>query len=72
LPNKVFIDVTNVKGQRLKDYEDMLDSIFCAYIAYYAWANPHKCTVLGTAKDGYILTPIFNFMKEQLGTCRNN
>ncbi|MEW6063326.1 MAG: DUF429 domain-containing protein [Nanoarchaeota archaeon] len=59
--------VNKLKGKKLKDYEDMLDAIFCAYIAYYGWINPHKCAVLGNMKKGYILTPIFDFMKEKNG-----
>jgi predicted RNase H-like nuclease len=52
-----------LKGQALKDYEDVLDAVFCAYIAYYAWANPGKCAVLGDMAGGYILTPIFDSMR---------
>ncbi len=59
-------NLKNIKGRALKDYEDLLDAIFCAYIAYYYWTNPDKCAVLGNMKKGYILTPIFGFMQEQL------
>lgn len=59
-------DVKKLKASKLKDYEDKLDAIFCAYIAYYSWANPEKIAVLGNMKEGYILTPIFDFMKKQL------
>lgn len=52
-----------LKGSALKKYEDKLDAIFCAYIAYYVWFYPEKCRVLGDIKGGYILTPVFNFMK---------
>ncbi len=61
--------VKNLKGMRgkaLKNFEDKLDAVFCAYIAYYFWANPQKCAVLGTMKGGYILTPVFDFMNNKV------
>lgn len=58
-------DVRALKGKTLKSYEDMLDAAFCAYIAYYAWAHPEKCRVLGSMKEGYIMTPVFAHMYEQ-------
>lgn len=48
-----------LRGGSLKNYEDRLDAIFCAYIAYYFWLHPEKCKVLGNMKGGYILTPVF-------------
>ena len=64
LPKEFYKDVKKLRGQKLKDYEDMLDAVFCAYIAYYFWANPEKCAVLGNMKKGYILTPVFDSMKK--------
>ena len=55
-----------LKGNALKDYEDTLDGVLCAYIAYYYWANPSKCAILGSVEKGYILTPVFDGMLEQL------
>ena len=51
-------DVTDMKVKSLKDLEDRIDAIMCAYIAYYCWSNPNKCKIFGTREDGYILTPI--------------
>ena len=59
-------DIKELRAGKLKDYEDTLDAVFCAYIAYYCWSNPENCAVLGSLEDGYILTPIFDFMKQQL------
>ena len=59
-------DVRELKGRALKDYEDILDSVFCAYIAYYSWANPDRCAVLGNLEEGYIYTPVFDDMKKYL------
>jgi predicted RNase H-like nuclease len=53
-------NVKELKAQKLKNYEDLLDSIFCAYIAYYCWYIPEKCKVLGNMSEGYILTPVFD------------
>jgi len=64
-------DVRELKGKALKDYEDLLDAIFCAYIAYYYWYNPESCEILGDMEEGYILTPVFSFMKEQLKSLRS-
>lgn len=67
IPKKILnMDVKKLKGKKLKNYEDLLDSIFCAYIAYYYWANPKKCAVLGSMKEGYILTPVFDHMYDEL------
>ena len=57
-------NIRELKAKSLKNFEDTLDGIFCAYIAYYAWKNPEKCAILGNMKEGYILTPIFDFMRD--------
>ena len=46
----------------MKRHEDTLDAVFCAYTAYYCWARPEKCAVLGSMKGGYILTPVLDSM----------
>ena len=55
--------LNKLKLSQLKSYEDTLDAIFCAYIAYYYWVHPDNCAVLGTVEKGYIMTPIFEYMK---------
>jgi predicted RNase H-like nuclease len=55
-------DVRELRGNKLKAYEDQLDAIFCGVIAWYAWNNPHRCALLGTVENGYILTPVFETM----------
>jgi predicted RNase H-like nuclease len=62
LPSHHRIVKTNVrtlKGKALKQYEDLLDAVFCAYIAFYYWYDPGKCMVIGNLKEGYIVTPVF-------------
>jgi predicted RNase H-like nuclease len=45
-------------GKRLKNFEDRLDAIFCAYIAlYYWWWGDKKCHIFGDMEKGYIVTP---------------
>jgi predicted RNase H-like nuclease len=45
-------------GKRLKDFEDRLDAVFCAYVAlYYWWWGKEKCHIFGTMEGGYIVTP---------------
>jgi predicted RNase H-like nuclease len=67
LPKGIFPkDIKNLKGGALKNHEDLLDAIFCSYIVYYCWYNPDKCRVLGNMEEGYIMTPVFDLMKEKL------
>ena len=56
-------NLSELKGKKLKSFEDKLDGIFCAYIAYYYWKNPDKCRVFGDITKGYIVTPIFDSME---------
>ncbi|MFP4115597.1 MAG: DUF429 domain-containing protein [Candidatus Aenigmatarchaeota archaeon] len=59
-------EVESVKGKELKNYEDKLDAIFCAYIAHYCWVKPEMCAVLGNTEEGYILTPVKEEMREKV------
>lgn len=46
------------RGRALKDYEDRLDAILCAYVAAYYWTwGTERCAIFGTLKGGYIVTP---------------
>lgn len=46
------------RGRALKDYEDRLDAILCAYIAAYYWTwGTERCAIFGTLEGGYIVTP---------------
>jgi predicted RNase H-like nuclease len=52
-------DVAALRGRRLKDYEDQVDALMCAYIALYAFRwGAARCRVFGTFEDGYIYTPV--------------
>jgi len=51
-------DLSSMKGQGRKRFEDLLDAIVCAYTAYYFWYwGEAKCMVFGDLSSGYIVTP---------------
>lgn len=50
--------LTTWRGHALKDYEDRLDAILCAYIAMYYWTwGTTRCAIFGSLEGGYIVTP---------------
>ena len=52
-------DVRCLRGRRLKEYDDLLDGILCAYIAAYYWTwGTRKCAIVGSLEGGYIVTPM--------------
>jgi predicted RNase H-like nuclease len=49
-------DVATLKGRALKQYEDKLDALFCAYLAWYCWKwGAKKNEMYGSMEDGYIV-----------------
>ncbi|MEN3010834.1 MAG: DUF429 domain-containing protein [Candidatus Bipolaricaulaceae bacterium] len=47
------------RGQALKRLEDLLDALFCAYIALHLWYwGPRGYRRFGDRRSGYILVPI--------------
>ena len=49
----------SLAGRDLKSYEDGLDAIVCAYVAYHCWFwGPHGARLFGDVNSGYILVPI--------------
>lgn len=60
-------DISKTKGKRLKNQEDLLDAIICAYTAYYYWYwGNRKCKIFGDTENGYIVTPINNILSSQI------
>lgn len=60
-------DLAPLKGKALKTYEDLLDAIFSAYIAYYSWYwGPERYEIFGDEHYGYILVPMTPWMRAQL------
>ncbi len=60
-------DLASLKGESLETYEDLLDAVFCAYIAYYSWYwGPERYEIFGDEHYGYILVPMTPWMRAQL------
>ena len=52
-------DLMGLRGRALKEYEDTLDALVCAYIAYFFWRWLwDKNEVFGDVDGGYILNPV--------------
>jgi predicted RNase H-like nuclease len=51
----------------LKHYEDLLDAIMCAYVAfYYWWWGNQKVRVFGDLTNGYIVSPVFSDINQAI------
>lgn len=51
-------NVGALAGQALKCYEDTLDALFCAYLAWYCWRwGEARNEMFGTLENGYIVVP---------------
>ncbi|MDT4968770.1 MAG: hypothetical protein QOJ64_3507 [Acidobacteriota bacterium] len=50
--------LNDLVGRSLKKYEDQLDALICAYLAYYFWYwDWEKNEMYGDIKSGYIVNP---------------
>jgi predicted RNase H-like nuclease len=60
------LDVASLRGRRLKEYEDRVDALVCAYIALYGFRwGMARCQVFGTLEEGYIFTPVPRYLCEE-------
>ena len=51
-------DLLKLKGEALKRYEDTLDALFCAYLAWHCWRwGAARNEMFGTLENGYIVVP---------------
>ncbi|HYJ89264.1 MAG TPA: DUF429 domain-containing protein [Pyrinomonadaceae bacterium] len=51
-------ELTQLAGRALKDYEDSLDALFCAYLSYYFWYwGWERNELFGDVESGYMLNP---------------
>ena len=51
-------DLEPLRGRAHKDYEDRLDALVCAYVAFYYWYwGGARCTMYGSLAGGHIITP---------------
>lgn len=56
--SNLFIDINGLKGKRIKAYEDTLDAIVCAYLAYHYWEYGYlRNEMIGSMQQGYIINP---------------
>jgi predicted RNase H-like nuclease len=52
-------EIEALRGRELKRYEDLLDSLFCAYTMAFCWHHgPGHYQVFGNVRDGHILVPL--------------
>lgn len=50
--------IESLKGKGLKEYEDQLDALFCALLAFRLWAHAWaKSEMIGNLETGYIVVP---------------
>jgi predicted RNase H-like nuclease len=53
------IDLNQRRGQGLREVEEALDAVTCAYVAWYAWWHgPTRQQVYGSVEAGHILVPV--------------
>ncbi len=53
------ISVCDLRGGTLKRVEDLLDALFCAYIALHIWWHgPEGYRTFGSENSGFVLVPI--------------
>lgn len=58
-PEILGLDPVQRKGLALKSLEDLLDALFCAYIALHIWYwGPRGYRCFGDGESGYILVPV--------------
>jgi predicted RNase H-like nuclease len=62
----------NLRGAGLKEYEDKLDAVFCAYLAAHFWAWGYaRNEMIGTVEQGYIINPIADALSSTVLAGRN-
>ena len=50
-------DIENLKGKKLKEYEDILDAIICAYTAYHFWYHKGRESLILSDLNSIIVIP---------------
>jgi predicted RNase H-like nuclease len=59
LENLLSTDLVSLKGGALKCYEDLLDAVLCAYLAWHIWCwGQDRNEVFGDLETGYIVVPL--------------
>ena len=56
--SQIGIDITGYRGAVYKQFDDLLDGILCAYLAYYYWCwGEEGSWVVGEMATGYVTLP---------------
>jgi predicted RNase H-like nuclease len=56
--DRMSIDIGTCTGTAYKYFDDLLDGILCAYLAYYFWYwGEEACWVVGDLETGYVTLP---------------
>lgn len=51
-------DIAALNGRELKWYEDVLDALFCSYLALHFWYwGEERAEIIGSLDTGYIINP---------------
>ena len=65
----VRIDASARRGKGLRELEETLDAVTCAYVAWYAWWHgPASQRVYGSVESGHILVPWSPAMDRQISS----
>lgn len=60
-------DLERLKGKALKHYEDTLDAVFCAYLAFFYWYwGGERNEMIGDLQTGYIINPLLRWAHGEL------
>jgi len=52
------VDPSTMRGRARKSFEDSLDALFCAYLAFhFSRYGMSACQIFGNSADGYIINP---------------
>jgi predicted RNase H-like nuclease len=61
------VEIRTLRGRALKEFEDRLDAVTCAYVAAYLWHHgPTHSRVYGSLEEGHILVPVTPHMARRL------
>ncbi|MEO5833360.1 MAG: DUF429 domain-containing protein [Nakamurella sp.] len=50
----------------LSRVEDSIDAVVCAYVGLHAWRRPERTAVIGSVREGCIVTPVASAMAERV------
>ena len=70
-PQLASLPIEGLRGRQMKEVEDLLDAIVCAYSALYAWHHgPRGYAIYGNTNQGSILVPMTPSMWQRVKSDR--